>query len=262
MHPALHDFAEELNAILVRIMAYASGIVLLALILVDLMARATPIETAAAVVPAARDQWTAASRPHPAFALPLTEFIAFSSGYEIFRHAEGGRRDVMSWTGSGGDDPIAQIEIYRPGTEIGAFAPMVAEMTGKLDGIGRNVQAAGVISTKLGPIPLVSFERPEKGRSLQCLGFVATFEQPRMQLTGWFCPASAQAQIGRALIVCAIDRLTLLSAGGDQKLAELFARAELKRGACDSGGNLLARTQGDWFTSLQEPRLRGRLARE
>lgn len=261
MRPALRDFADELHAILVRIMAYACGIMLLALIVVDLMARANPAAPAAAIASPAQEQWTASSRPHPAFAVPLVEFDAFSSNYEIFRHAEGGRRDVMSWTETDGV-PLARIEIYRPGGEIEAFAPMIAEMTAKLAGIGGNVQAAGVISSKFGPIPLVSFERPENGQSLQCLGFVATFDQPRLRMTGWSCPARAQAQIGRARIVCAIDRLTLLSAGGDQRLAELFARAELKRGACDSGGNLLARVQDDWLTSLQEPRLRGRLARE
>lgn len=261
MHPALRDFADELHAVLVRIAAYASGIILLALIVVDLMARASPVEPAAAPVRPAPDQWTASSRPHPAFAVPLTELDVFSSNYEIFRHTEGGRRDVMSWAGPG-DAPLAQIEIYRPGGEIEAFTPAVTEMTAKLAGIGGNVQAAGVISSKFGPIPLVSFQRPENGRSLQCLGFAATFDRPRMQLAGWSCPSRADGQVGRTQIVCAIDRLTLLSAGGDQRLAELFARAELKRGACDSSGNLLARAQDDWLTSLQEPRLRGRLARD
>ena len=36
----------------------------------------------------------------------------------------------------------------------------------------------------------------------------------------------------RAAIGCMLNRLILLTAGNDPKLAELFARAELKRGSC------------------------------
>ena len=55
---------------------------------------------------------------------------------------------------------------------------------------------------------------------------------------------------------CLSNRPVLLNAGNDAGLAELFARAELRRPDCASGG---AREAGDWIVSAQNPRLRGAL---
>jgi hypothetical protein len=53
-----------------------------------------------------------------------------------------------------------------------------------------------------------------------------------------------------------LNRLVLLTAGNDPKLAELFARAELKRGSCAS---TTSAASADWVTAAQNPLLRGRL---
>ena len=62
-----------------------------------------------------------------------------------------------------------------------------------------------------------------------------------MQIAGWYCSPGEEV-VDRATLACALDRLTILSAGGDAKLAGLFARAEIKRTFCgaaqpDPGGN-------------------------
>jgi hypothetical protein len=44
----------------------------------------------------------------------------------------------------------------------------------------------------------------------------------------------------------------LLTSGNEPKLAEYFAHAELKRGACMS-----ATASADWLTDAASPRLRG-----
>jgi hypothetical protein len=49
----------------------------------------------------------------------------------------------------------------------------------------------------------------------------------------------------------------LLTAGNDPKLAELFARAELKRASCTASATSAA--LADWVTDAGNPRLRGRL---
>ena len=54
---------------------------------------------------------------------------------------------------------------------------------------------------------------------------------------------------------CLSNRPVLLKAGNDAGLAELFARAELRRPDC--GG--AARGAGDWIVSAQNPPLRGAL---
>jgi hypothetical protein len=59
-----------------------------------------------------------------------------------------------------------------------------------------------------------------------------------------------------------LNRLTLLTAGNDPKLAELFARAELKRGSCAPANAAPANSTAaaaNWVTDTQDPRLRGAL---
>jgi hypothetical protein len=266
MHPALRDIAAEWRDLLVRIVAYVSGIVLLAAIVVDLMAETDPVRAVAAPNPA--NPWTVASRPTPAFSLPFAEFDGFSMNYEIYRHAEGGRRDLMNWTAAadeargGRAGRMAHVQIYRPGLETEGFDPAVTDLATRLDERDGNVQAAGVIATKLGAIPLTSFDRRDGATVRQCLGFGVAFDAPRMHLSGWLCPSGNAQQVARTQIACAIDRLTLISAGGDMRLAEMFARADLKRGACGPAGQVMAQSSDNWITSLQAPQLRGRLARD
>ena len=62
-----------------------------------------------------------------------------------------------------------------------------------------------------------------------------------MQIDGWYCSAGDEA-VDRTTLACALDRLTMLSAGGDAKLAGLFARAELKRTFCGQRSPILAAT--------------------
>jgi len=97
------------------------------------------------------------------------------------------------------------------------------------------------------------------GGERRCLKFLRSFEEPRFELSGWFCNAG-QEIVDRGMIACAIDHLTLMSAGSEPKLAALFARAELKRTFCGQAGVLFAATpkRGDWIEAARDPRLRGR----
>ena len=61
----------------------------------------------------------------------------------------------------------------------------------------------------------------------------------------------------RAAVGCMLNRLTLLAAGNDPKLAELFAQAELKRGDCANPSQ--SAESVDWVTRPDNPRLRGAL---
>jgi hypothetical protein len=74
-----------------------------------------------------------------------------------------------------------------------------------------------------------------------------------LQISGWSCQGET-IPARRAAIGCILNRLVLLTAGNDPKLAELFARAELKRGSCAASS-----PSADWVTSADNPRLRGPL---
>jgi len=68
---------------------------------------------------------------------------------------------------------------------------------------------------------------------------------------GWTCQGDS-LPARRSAIGCILSRLILLTAGNDPKLAELFARAELKRGSCTASA-----ASADWVTGAKNPRLRG-----
>jgi hypothetical protein len=79
------------------------------------------------------------------------------------------------------------------------------------------------------------------GRARRCLGFARSFAEPPMQIAGWYCSAGEEV-VDRATLACALDRLTMLSAGGDAKFAGLFANAEIKRTFCGQRNPILAAT--------------------
>lgn len=250
LHPVFINLAEECRALFVRLLAYVCGVGALALIAADLFAGAA-IEAVEASAPLrSRNAWIAAVRPQPAFAAPAADFASQSESYEILRHLEGGRKDIMRWGASLAEAPSAEIELYRPGAELTAFASPTTEIaTRRAD--ASNIQAAGVIETKFGTVALVGFASHVSGTPRPCMGFAHSFEAPRLQLSGWTCQGDT-ARSQRQAVACALDRLTMLSAGNDQKLAELFARAELRRAGCGP-------IRSDWVTAINEPVLRGRL---
>ena len=67
------------------------------------------------------------------------------------------------------------------------------------------------------------------------------YDDPRLQLSGWFCQGGALS-IERSTLACALDRLTLLSAGSEPKVGALFAQAELNRSYCGQRDPILAPT--------------------
>jgi hypothetical protein len=78
----------------------------------------------------------------------------------------------------------------------------------------------------------------------------------RLEGGRWSCQGSG-LPARRAAIGCMLDRLTLLASGNEPKLAELFARAELKRGSCATAAT--SAVSADWVPGTEDPRLRGPL---
>lgn len=256
VHPLLINLAEEFRSVSVRLLAYLCGIGALALIAADIVSTPTPDDLATAAPLRNRDAWSMAVRPQPAFAAPVADFSGQSESYEILRHVEGGgRKDILRWSAAVPGAPLSQIELYRAGTELVAFGPAAAEIAARVThGRADTIQAAGVIDSKFGPVALVRFASHANGKPQPCIGFAHSFETPRMQISGWSCQGD-NTQVQRQAIACALDRLTMLSAGNDPKLAELFARAELRRAGCGNS----APSGSDWVTATNEPVLRGRL---
>jgi len=249
IHLALSSFADECCGMLARLFVYVGTLALLAIVGVHLWDQ---LPDSAAAEPAAKAGWSATSRWHPAFAVSQSDGLDKTKSYDVFRHPEGGRKDVFRWGIE--NRPVAELEIYRPGAESGQPGPDTAELAARMDPDGRReLEAAGVIDSKFGTVTLLRpAGRADGGRS--CLGFIKRLDEPDLQISGWSCQGEAlPAQ--RAAISCILSRLILLTAGNDPKLAELFARAELRRGgSCAAAASTLS---ADWVTGAENPLLRG-----
>jgi hypothetical protein len=230
----------DLRHTLPRLLAYVGAVAMLAGGAIHLF-RSAPV--AAAIEPASRAEWTAISKPFPAFALSMPELASAGTNYEVRRHSDGGgRKDILSWGDAGISGPHFTLEIYRPGTEFIRFSDAPHELAARTEERVpvRNIHSAEPVESKFGPIPAVAFsDKPDGSRP--CIGFVRDFERPRMQIAGWYCAAGTEDE-ERGMVSCALDRLTLLAGGNDAKLGELFARAELKRHFCGQRSVLLTPT--------------------
>ena len=96
------------------------------------------------------------------------------------------------------------------------------------------------LTSKFGPLT-VFFFTATKGTPRQCLAYVRAFDDPRLQLSGWFCQGGSEF-IQQSTLACALDRLTLLAAGSEPKVGALFAQAERNRSFCGQRDPILAAT--------------------
>lgn len=252
IHPLLRTGRDTRRMIFVRGLAYVSGLAVLTALLADLFGGTPAAAVGPAPVPSQPD-WIAAHRPQPAFAVTHLDSGGIPDPYQILRHPEGGRRDILRWAVPPGPDANVEIELYRSGEEATPSPSTAGADIAARIGLPAATQseAAGVIASKLGPVSLIRFSGSEEATS--CLGFVTSFDDPALRLSGWSCQKLPIAE-QRAFVACTLDRLMLLSAGSDPRLAALFARAELRRTGC--GTRVFT---GDWITQMQEPALRGRL---
>ena len=111
----------------------------------------TQLPDATATEPASQGSWSLAERSAPAFAVSQFNLHDKTEAYEIFRHPEGGRKDLFRWSGAD-RKPVAELEIYRPGGELDQSGPRRGR-TFRPDGPGgtRELEAAGVIDSNSAP---------------------------------------------------------------------------------------------------------------
>lgn len=248
IHPALTSFADECCGTLARLVAYLGVLALLAILGIHLWDR---LPAMASFAPPARTDWAVATRSYPAFAVSQLDSSGKTETYEILRHPQGGRKDVFRWAAPG-EKPVAELEIYRPGGELSAPAPAIAGIASRIEPAGRSEpEAAEIIDSKFGAVMLL-----HQAGAAGCLGFFKRLDQANLRISGWSCQGDS-LPARRSAIGCMLDRLVLLTSGNEPKLAELFARAELRRGDCPAGGTPLR--SADWITTTEDPLLRGPL---
>jgi hypothetical protein len=240
MHPALHSWRDDLPTAFVRLLAYVGGIALLSTFAAHFFQSPPAME---AITPVLRSEWIEIARPFPAFALSIPEATDVPAHYAIRRHGEGGgRKDIISLGQADGVAPYLQVEIYRPGVEQPRFADPKTEIVSSAAALGPvEVTSHGeTLASKFGGLSIVTFAT-SNAPPRRCLGFVRATDDPRMQLSGWFCQGGNEF-IERSTLACALDRLTLLAAGSEPKVGALFAQAELNRSYCGHRSPLMTPT--------------------
>ncbi len=259
MHPALHSWRDELPANLVRALAYVGAMAVLSIVAAQFF-QSPPMMTG--ITPVNRSPWIEIEKPFPAFALSIPEAAGAPFHYAIRRHAQGGgRKDILELGDPDGATPYLQIEIYRPGSETRRFIAPKREILAGANALGPTAATVeDPLTSKFGPVSIVRFDTA-KGTPRHCLGFVRSYDDPRLQLSGWFCQGGEA--IERSTLACALDRLSLLAAGSEPKVGALFAQADLNRSYCGQRETILAPTpkyKALWeaLPSRPEPRRIGR----
>lgn len=233
-------FANELRASLARLVLYSAALAAFALVLVEIAGPRGDHVTIA------NPDWIEVIRPLPAFALTIPDFEG-APRYSIWRHVSGvGRKDVMSFGEEGG--PTATVEVFRGDVEEEDITASISELRLSAS------RAPNSIETKFGPVRVES--AVEDGRS--CLHVSRRYEELRLEISGTFCSAGMEL-VDRGMVACALDRLSLVSAGSEPRLTTLFARAELRRTFCGQRSVFLAATPkltADWIDARRDPKLR------
>ena len=200
-----------------RVVAYVGALAVLAIMAASFL---RPPAGIAAIDPSPQPQWLSVERPHPAFELLMPELAGSTANYAIERRAaDGARKDVLTWGEAAGGGPYVMVEIYRPGATSERFIDAPSEVAARIVKftVTDDVKPAGQIDSKFGAVPLVDFAIAAQGRATRrCLGFARPFDEPAMQISGWYCSAGEEV-VDRATLACALDRLTILSAGGDSQ---------------------------------------------
>ncbi len=244
---ALASFADETIGLLARLFAYVGALALLGILALAALDQLPSLRDDAPAKPG----WSLATRSYPAFALSRQNSTDKPISYTIFRHPEGGRKDVLRWAGEA-DMSAAELEIYRPGGEFDPSQLPAAEIATRM-GLGgaSPLEEAGLIDSKFGPVALF---RPSDAMrpATPCLGYLKRIEEPSLQISGWSCHGDS-IPAERAAVACTLNRLILLTSGNEPKLAALFAHAELNRQACN------AVSSADWLLGAENAQLRGAL---
>ena len=255
--PGLTNFADEACATVARIFLYVGTLALLAILGIHGWDQLQAGDHDGRSVKAA---WSVAVRSHPAFVVNKQDQADKSATYTILRHPAGGRKDILRWASRGIFKPAAELEIYRPGGEFDAKTPPGADVPGLMSqgeaqGGVSEFETAGIVDSKFGTVALLRPVGAGEGAHT-CLGFAKRIHDPHVEIEGFSCQGDT-LPARRAAIGCMLNRLTLITAGNEPRLADLFAEAELKRGSCV--GPNVADGAADWVSSTDNPKLRGTL---
>jgi hypothetical protein len=244
-----------------RVLAWISGAFMAAIVVQDLVGPTPAISSVQ--LPAARPAWIEIASPYGAFALESHALEGLERSYTLRRHRDSGaRQDTLTFGSVDGPGAYVRVVLQRPGSEpstdpfdlavgIAAASAIDARLTGPV----------GELNTKFGTLPIIDMYVWGRQGPRACMAVAGAWDEPRLNLVAWWCNPGWEL-VQRGQVACLLDRLMLMSAGGDEQLAAFFARAERGRELCGTTPILgsTPKRPDDWIFAKAEPKLRGRLS--
>jgi hypothetical protein len=247
------------------LLAYAA-VGMMAAVLADDLVRRAPTVRPPSTESRPQSEWIEIPRAQGAFALNSSSLEGLDAHYVVRRHRSGGgRKDELTFGDPGGRRSYIRIVFYRPGAEgMAERDPLEAVVeVASQSSIDADLQETNRrLATKFGALPIVTMMVKSVTGPRYCIATAAAWSDPRLGLTAWWCNEGAEL-VAHGDFACLLDRLALMSAGGDDRLAEFFAHAELRRRTCGPDGSFVSPTpkrHDDWIHTKATPRLRGRLS--
>lgn len=246
-------------------LAYLAVVIMAGILVKELLAP-TPAISSVSPTPDKRPDWIEIARPYASFALEAPQLAGIELQYSVRRHRNGGgRKDTLTFGAAEASGAYMRLSLYRPGNE-GMADPDTLKATAALageSGINAEIQeSSGKLRTKFGLLPIVNMRVEGKHGWRNCIAVAGGWNDPRFGLVGWWCNEGPE-MVDLGQFACVIDRTALMSAGGDDRLAEFFARAELMRNYCGGQGSFVSATPrlgNDWVHARHAADLRGRLS--
>lgn len=246
-------------------LAYGAVAILAAILIKDMFAPVSANVSATSVIEK-RPDWIEIARAHASFALDASVLEGLEARFIARRHRiGGGRKDELTYGDPVSYGPYVRVSLYRPGAEGMAEPDPLAAVVALASESGINAElqeTSGKLRTKFGDLPAINMRVMGKDGWRNCLAATGAWSDPRFGLVAWWCNTGPEI-VALGKFACVVDRIALMSAGGDEQLADFFARAELRRSFCDSQSSFVSPTPrmvSDWISTKQTPPLRGRLS--
>jgi hypothetical protein len=256
------DVALPRRPTLARVLAWFSGAFMGAILMQDLLGPTPAISSVE--LPPVRPAWIEATRSFGAFALESHALDGLEQSYKVRRHRDtGARQDILTFGAVDAPGAYVRVALHRPGDEppLSVDPLDLTAQTAAASSI--DAQLAGPVDelkTKFGLLPIIDMHVWARQGPRACLAVAGSWLVPRLDLVAWWCNPGWEL-VQRGQVACLLDRLMLMSAGGDEQLAEFFARAERGRETCGTTPILgsAPKRPDDWIFAKAEPKLRGRL---
>jgi hypothetical protein len=172
-------------------------------------------------------RWVDIVPPTPFFALDAPEFGNQPSIFAAQRYALGsGRRDILSFGQfDGGATPYLHLSLYRIGSEATPPADFFLELartaTEAALALTRSEQPT-LLATRFGDFEVADIVLARGAAQAACLGFRLRAARPGFDAAGFACGSPSEPP-ARKVLACTLDRLKLVTPGGDRDLDQFFA---------------------------------------